>query len=319
MNFKLIIFLILIKSYQLTNNKITIQKPYEKQYDIELEEEEEVNIDLGEYANKTCPLPVTGCICYDNKIKCIYSNTLNVIPTFILSPLESSLLNEEEEVDDDDNEQKQTGYNIDLKCKNITEINDLAGLVQLKQIEQLDMSGFETSSDYYTHCKWTGKELILNLTQFGSSIYDVPNIKYYNDSSIIKLNNLTIHNLLLNRNQLKKIYLNRFNLKYYAGGSRLNLKKNVLYSFRIRNLDLSFNRIDDLNDIKYNLDPCYLETSRLDVSNNKLTLIDVSFMVYLKYLNVSHNYLKSFSIYVFNENLPVDCNYVQWISVIDKG
>lgn len=317
MNFKLIIiFIILIKSYQLTNNKITIQKPYEKHYDIELEEEE-VNIDLGEYANKTCPLPVTGCICYDNKIKCIYSNTLNVIPTFILSPLESSLLNEEE---DDDDEQKQIGYNIDLKCKNITEINDLAGLVQLKQIEQLDMSGFETSSDYYTHCKWTGKELILNLTQFGSSIYDVPNLKYYNDnSSIIKLNNLTIHNLLLNRNQLKKVYLNRFNLKYYAGGSRLNLKKNMLYSFRIRNLDLSFNKIDDLNDMKYNLDSCYLEMSRLDVSNNKLTLIDVSFMVYLKYLNVSHNYLKSFSIYVFNENLPVDCNYVQWISVIDKG
>jgi hypothetical protein len=72
---------------------------------------------------------------------------------------------------------------------------------------------------------------------------------------------------------LDKIYLNQFNLKYYAGGSKLNLNASLLYSFRINKLDLSFNILQDLNDVKYNLDLCYLEMTRLDVSNNKLNLI----------------------------------------------
>lgn len=277
---------------------ISIKKPYQKQCDSIEIKEEELNIDFGPQSNETCPLPSEiGCICDSDhkKVKCVYTNVLNKIPKFV----------EDEMV-----------WNIDLRCKNLSQVNDLTGLLPLKQINTLDMSGFLNIEEFNKHCKWSTTSTVVNLTTFGHSVYDSVLL---NDKKTQYLE-LLIDNLNLNWNRIEKIHLNRINLEHYAGGLSTNLKDTIKYSFKIKNISLKYNNLEDLNNIKYNLDVCYLGLESLDASYNRIKLIDMAFLIYLTNLNMSNNHLKSFSVYFFEEPLlSNDCSNIKWFNVSDNS
>jgi hypothetical protein len=131
--------------------------------------------------------------------------------------------------------------------------------------------------------------------------------------------NLTIDSLILDHNKLIKIYMNKLNLFHYAGGQEKNLDKRLKYLFRIKYISLKYNRMEDLNNFKYNLDICFLNLNELDVSHNKLALFDAAYLVYLDRVNMSHNMLKTFSAYFFDETLTTDCNQIKYVELTEDG
>lgn len=297
--FTFLIVAIIIPSDQLIlqqQQHISIRKPYQKQCDVIEPIKEELNIDFGDQneTNESCPKSDSiGCLCTKQELnlKCIYVNALDRIPKFTSAQNSSS----------------QQKWNLGLKCKNLAQINDLSGLLPLKHIHNLDLSGYLTPDEASQHCKSTGTLSLVNLTKVGLNVYKEPVAR---TSTLIK--HLEIDNLALDYNEIDQISLNKINLEYYAGGLASNLNEQYKYSFKIRNISLTHNRLADLNNIKYNLDLCYLELTRLNVAHNRIVLMDVSFLVYLHYLNASHNSLKSYSFYYFEESLPTQCNHVIW-------
>jgi hypothetical protein len=154
-----------ISSAKIDRTGFIIRKPYQEEWEPIPEQQEELDIDLGDLktSNRSCPLPqLIGCYCAsdENEVNCVYSNELNRLPEFS-TQVQSS---EDEE------------FSLNLKCKNVSHITDFKGLMPLASIKRLDLSGFQNRSEYEKHCKWSGSSInsILNLSQLGKNVYVAP-------------------------------------------------------------------------------------------------------------------------------------------------
>lgn len=261
---------------------IFIKKPFEKSCDpVEVHTIEEYD-----QLNKTCPLPYkshsksTGCYCdyYTRTVKCFYVNRLGNIPEFV-------------------KHQESITWNVDLKCRNFTHFSSFNSLSSFKSINTLDLSSFESVWFLNKYCNVTNgsEELQLqHIIRVGKKFEKTKDSKTTTKIPI----NLSINSLKLNRNKIVKFYLTR------AG---FDLGDNA--TIKINSIDLSDNLIQNL-DTTTNLDVCYFGIKELSLSLNRLEELDISYLIFNRYLNASYNNITAFTIDYLERNSNNNCDGV---------
>ena len=275
------------------------KKPYQSVLEPEPEDDDQPILELDQ-TEPGCPLPFqsssreTGCTCdfASKKIECIYSDRLNSVPEFI----ESNTERHNKSISNSNNASQQIlGWNVNLRCRNFSILVDFRNFYKLKSVNLLDLSANHAEERCRINEKktslpteWTESGPLVNqtakpepilLTRLGTDANPLqlgpkPNWKL-----------LHIKKLDLASNRIAQLYLNRITAN----------------NVQIKSVDLFNNSLDSqLLTLYANLDVCYMELDELNLASNKINQIDLSFLVFLKNLNLSSNYLSRFSIEFFD-------------------
>jgi Leucine-rich repeat (LRR) protein len=279
------------------------KKPYERVYDVETWAEPSPSHELDQIEPE-CPLPFqsssqqTGCMCNLNSklIDCVYTNRLQTIPEFIKSP--SLLTGGDDLAAPDTDDQLLIEWNVNLKCRNFTILSDFHQFFNLRAINLLDLSAATVNDKCRLSTYVDGVDVMLAALEkpvkfnvsnplepvLMSTIGAEATISH---ATKPKRNQrtLVIKKLNMSSNRITAIHLNRFSVD------------NVL----IKSLDMSNNSLHNVSfTVKSNLDVCYMELDELSLTANKLTSIDIEFLVFIRHLNLSSNALARFGIDYFD-------------------
>lgn len=284
-----------------------LRKPFVPVCDEEPPPDEPLALQLDQ-TEPECPLPFrsssqqTGCTCDlgSKSIDCIYSNRLNTVPMFVES-LQSQQSQQQHKSKDG-----QIEWNINLKCRNFTKLLEFKNFYNLKVMNLLDLSLARPSDG----CK------LSPLAEYLERMSDDPNIDEHERAAKKRA---------LEEHQFKPVLMTHIGHKLNKQVDSSPSPSNKL--LQIRKLDLGSNRVTDfylnsqscrhvtirsislynnsldqsvLLSLKNNIDICSIGLHELDLSFNRVSQIEISFLVYLSNLNLSSNRLSQVSIETFD-------------------
>jgi Leucine-rich repeat (LRR) protein len=244
---------------------ILIRKPYQK----ECETPTTVVYEEIDQTSELCPLPfrslskTTGCSCE------FTTNLIKCEYVNALSKLPDLL----------ETENTYT-WSLDVRCRNFTILNSLGSFAKLKQINTLDFSMAKPNT-----CKY--------YEQNSREVFNA------NSTTLVRVGNKQRYASQKALAQLKIDYLNFYanNIRdFYLFGKQGSLKLNV------KSLNLANNLLETLI-VDNQLEICSLELENLNVSYNKLKQISIGYLILLRNFNISNNYLTTFTVDFFEEDL----------------
>ena len=287
---------------QLLDVNSLLRRPFQTQCDLAAAEEpalSDATLTNIDQIDEECLLPFasassnTGCVCHNQttttttttsqrrqqqrRIECIYANKVRHLPTLVL-PLFNS----------NDNESTQTAWSVEVRCRNMSTLADLAPFVGVNFIDKLDLSSSPAQrqcqiyDDKLKSARPVGKhDRLAVLRQVGQPPPPPPPV---GRPPLALALNLSIDQLVLTSNAISRLHLT-------PSGLGVSTR-----SLAIRSLHLSRNRLDGSLTMRTHVDACALAIEHLDVSHNQLRSIDVSLLVVLVTLNVSYNRLATFDV-----------------------
>ena len=257
--------------------KILIKKPYIKEYDPPVIVEV---VSDPDQLSQSCPLPynssstATGCACDfpQKNVNCFFSNKLTSFPTLVKPSSDNST------------------WSVDLRCKNFTTFSSFSAITTLERVETLDLS---VSPDSRQTCYVYDeiKRANYSLESLNASLTLLKSVGSPNEAPTSpKTISLTVALLNLRANQIERFTLTR-NAFALSQNSRVF----------IHSIDLDHNLVRDLH-VFTHMDICFYGVHNVTLAHNRLTELDVGFLVMLRHLSVKHNRISSFRIDFFERD-----------------
>jgi Leucine-rich repeat (LRR) protein len=281
------------------SRQIQVKKPYKEQWIMPNKTERTAEIDQ---LNEKCPLPLNsdsreiGCLCdfNTNWVRCIYSDRLLRMPRFAKA------------------KRDELNWSVDMRCKNLSELVGFGSLLYMAHVDRLDFSSFSSLDEQISNCKLSHSLTANNRTLKRLRTIDLSIDALQPPPSDLedKMNSsrrFKINSLLFDNNNIRAIRLLKRKASRVVGDDFL---------FNANNLSLSNNSIESFT-LSEHADICLMRLRSLNISYNRLTQLDVSFLIFLKSIDASHNKISAILVDYFNiesEPLRYACENIYFSS-----